>query len=77
MMTILPNGSWVFGSFFGVVKFGPVGSSLFQFNPVNSSLFCINLVSLVAPGVYHLLWSPDPDEGSPTGVSGDALQVVR
>ena len=20
-----------------------------------------------APGVYHLLWSPDPDEGSPTG----------
>ena len=20
-----------------------------------------------APGVYHLLWPPDPDEGSPTG----------
>ena len=57
--------------------FGPVESSLFQFNPGNSSLFHINLVSLVGPGVYHLLWFPDLDEGSPTGVSGGALWVVR
>ena len=28
-----------------------------------------NLVQLgiFSPGVYHLLWPPDPDEGSPTG----------
>ena len=51
----LPNGSWEFGSFFGIAKFGPVGSSLFQSSPVISSLFQINLVSLVAPGMYHLL----------------------
>ena len=24
-------------------------------------------LGFTAPGVYHLLWSPDPDEGSPTG----------
>ena len=77
MKTISPNGSWEFGPFFGDVKFGPVGSSLFQFSLFNFSLFHINPVSLVAPGVYHLLWSPDPDEGSPTGVSGGALQMVR
>ena len=38
-------------------------------SPVFQSFFgtiWFNLESS-APGVYHLLWSPDPDEGSPTG----------
>ena len=54
----------VWGSFFGVVWFGPVRSGLFQLIPVYSGLIWL---SLFAPGVDHVLLSPDLDEGSPSG----------
>ena len=64
------------GAHFGEVEFHLVESGLFQANPVCSRQFLVfsgfpwdiwlNLESS-APGVYHLLWSPDLDEGSPTG----------
>ena len=62
------------GAHFGEVEFQPVESGLFQaslgcsrwFSPGFLGIIWFNLESS-APGVYHLLWPPDPDEGSPTG----------
>ena len=49
---------------FGVVGIRLVGSSLVQLILV---YFSSVQYSLVAPGVYQLLFSPGPDEGSLTG----------
>ena len=38
----------------------------FRFSPGFLGIIWFNLETS-APGVYHLLWPPDPDEGSPTG----------
>ena len=61
------------GTHFGEVEFQPVESILFWADLGHSSpgffgTIQFNLESS-APVVYHLLWSPDPDEGSPIGVS--------
>ena len=62
------------GPHFGGVEFWPVESSLFWGSPGCSGQFSLGFLGIIwfnlessAPGVYHLLWPPDPDEGSPTG----------
>ena len=62
------------GTHFGEVEFRPVESSLFQASPGCSRQFSLGFLGIIwfnlessAPGVYHLLWPPDLDEGSPTG----------
>ena len=62
------------GTHFGEVEFRPIESGLFQASPGCSGRFSLGFLGIIwfklessAPGVYHLLWPPDPDEGSPTG----------
>ena len=62
------------GTHFGGVEFQPVESDLFQANPGCSGQFFQGFFGIIwfnmessAPGVYHLLWPPDPDEDNPTG----------
>ena len=64
------------GTHFGEVEFWPVESGLFWLNPVCCRWFSLGFLGTIwfnlessAPGVYHLLWPPDLDEGSPTGCS--------
>ena len=62
------------GTHFGEVEFWPVESGLFWASVGCSRQFSLGFLGTIwfnlefsAPGVYHLLWSPDPEEGSPTG----------
>ena len=62
------------GTHFGEVEFWPVESGLFWASPGCSRWFSLGFLGIIqfnlessASGVYHLLWPPDPDEGSPTG----------
>ena len=62
------------GPHFREVESHPVESVLFRASPGCSGILGLGFsgtiqfnLGFTAPGVYHLLWSPDPDEGSPTG----------
>ena len=55
------------GSHFGVVGNDWEQSSSFRFILVESGAIWLVLVT---PGVHHSFFTPDPDEGSPTGCLG-------